>query len=147
MPDLIPRNVKKKLEDECKKIAKKAGKKIKPDAVGDKAEDAIKEHVCAEVKNVDKKIVELVVGELKKQLEKDKAKQKQPAVPSPDAKPVGTLKPPGSGVPSITIPITDFVLDKKLDTKGKFELKVWADPRDLQKKDKGVMLNFSVVNW
>lgn len=145
MSDVIPKAVKKKLEGECMKIAKKAGKKIKPEKLGDKAEDAIKEHVCKEVKNVDKKIVELVVGELKKHLEK--SKKKDDSIPSPDAKPVGTLKAPGSGVPSVSIPITEWVVDKQLDTKAKFELKIWADPRDLQKKDKGIMLNFSVVQW
>ena len=146
MPDLIPKSVKSKLESECKRVAKKVGQKIKPEELGDKAEDAINEHMCQEVKNIDKKIVEAVVGELKKQLSKDK-KPAGPADPLPGAKPVGSMKPPGSGVPSLTIPITEFIIDEKLGTKGKFELQVWADPRELEKKDKGVMLNFTVKRW
>ena len=47
----------------------------------------------------------------------------------------------------MTIPITEFVLDPKHDVKGKFSIKVWADPRAFEKKDKGVMVNFTLVNW
>lgn len=148
MPDLIPAAAKKKMESECKKIAKKVGKTIKPEFAGKKIEDAVTKGVCKEVKSVDKKVVQFLVDQLKKELDKKKkgaAGSNPPVIPKATAK--WSAKKPGAGVPSITIPITEWVLDPKLDTKAKFSIKVWADPREFEKKDKGVMVNFTVVNF
>lgn len=148
MPDLIPAAVKKKMESECKKIAKKVGKSIKPEVAGKKIEAAVTKGVCKEIKSIDKKAVQFLVDQLKKELDKKNKKPAEASVPKiPKATAKWSPKKPGAGVPSITIPITEWVLDSKLDTKAKFSIKVWADPREFEKKDKGVMVNFTVVNF
>lgn len=148
MSDLVPPAAKKKLEAECKKIARKVGKTIKPGTIGKKAEEAVAKGVCKEIKSVDKKAVQFFADQLKKALDK---KNKKPAGPGAGTltkvKPKWTAKKPGSGVPSVTIPITQWVIDRKLDTKAKVSVKIWADPRELEKSDKGVVVNFTVVNW
>jgi hypothetical protein len=137
-----PSNVKKGLEDACKKAAKKVGKV----APGDKNEKKLTELLTKEVcKGVDQKILKFAAEELAKLGKKQSAKA--PPNTPPNVTGVPKLKAPGSGVPSLTIPITEFILNEKHDTKAKFELKVWADPKDLQKSDKGIMLNFTIVNW
>ncbi|AVO38394.2 hypothetical protein [Pukyongiella litopenaei] len=148
MPDLIPAAAKKKMEAECKKIARKAGRAIKPDKVGDKIEEEVVKNVCKEIKSVDKKVVQFLADQLKKELDKKKKKDVGPTVSKmPKAGAKWSAKKPGAGVPSLTIPITQWVLDPKYDTKAKFSIKVWADPREFEKKDKGVMVYFTVVDW
>ena len=147
MPDLIPAPAKKKMEAACKKVAKKVGKSLEPVTDGKKLEKKIAERCKKEIKTIDKKVVQFLVDKLKEELDK-KNKKKDEGVPKiPKATAKWTPKSPGSGVPSLTIPITQYVLDKQLDTKAKFSIKVWADLRDFKKSDKGVMVNFTVVNW
>ena len=146
MPDLIPNAAKKKMEGACKKVAKKVGKAVKSVDDKGKLEKAIADKCKSEIKSVDKTVVKFFADQLKKELAK-KNKKVDGAAPIPKVDAKWTPKPPGSGVPSLTIPITEFVLDPKHDTKGKFSIKVWADPREFEKKDKGVMVNFTVVNW
>ena len=67
--------------------------------------------------------------------------------PIPKVDPKWVPKPPGSGVPSLTIPITEWVMVSKRDTKAKSSIKIWTNPRDFEKSDKGLMVNFPVVNW
>ena len=146
MPDLIPAAAKKKMEAACKKVAKKVGKTVKPVDDKGKLEKAIVKACQKEVKAIDKTAVKFFADKLKEELaKKNKIKAGPKPIPKVDAKWVP--KPPGSGVPSLTIPITEWVIDPKLDTKAKFSIKVWADPRDFEKQDKGVMVNFTVVNW
>lgn len=146
MPDIIPKAAKSKMEKACTKVAKKVGKAVKPVDEKGKLEKAIIETCKKEIKSIDKTAVKFFAEKLKEALDK---KNKQPAGPKPlpkvDAKWVP--KPPGAGIPSLTIPITEWVVDEKHDTKAKFAIKVWADPRDFKKTDKGVMVNFTVVNW
>ncbi len=146
MPDLIPAAAKKKMEAACKKVGQKVGKVVKPIDDKGKLEKAIVKACQKEVKKIDKTIVKFFAEKLKEELEK---KKKIPAGPKPIPKvnPKWVPKPPGSGVPSVTIPITEWVVDPKLGTKAKFSIKVWADPRDFKKQDKGVMVNFTVVKW
>ncbi len=144
MPDFIPNDIKKKLQSSCNKIAGKVGKTLKPTGLDDKAKKAIRDGICKEAKNLDKHATELLVAALKSQLKKEKPKANSLA-PHPGAKVKPVLKEPGSGVPSLTLPITDFVFDKKDKVKGKVNVKVWADPRELEKKDKGAMLFFTVT--
>ena len=66
---------------------------------------------------------------------------------SPNLKAVVKPKAPGSGVPSITIPLKRFLIDVKLGTTAKVDLKIWADPKNLMESEKGVMLYFNVVRW
>ncbi len=146
MPDLIPNAAKKKMEAACKKVAKKVGKAVKPIDDKGKLEKAINEKCKKEIKSIDKTATKFLVDQLKKELAK-KNKKIDGETPIPKVDSQWKPKPPGSGVPSLTIPITEFVLDPKHDTKGKFSIKVWADPRDFEKQDKGVMVNFTIVNW
>jgi len=146
MADLIPAAAKKKMETACKKVAKNVGKTVKPIDDKGKLEKAIVKACQKEIKKVDKTVVKFFAEKLKEELAKKKKIQAGPkSIPKVDPKWVP--KPPGSGVPSLTIPITEWEVDKKLDTKAKFSIKVWADPRDFEKQDKGVMVNFTVVNW
>ena len=146
MADLIPAAAKKKMETACKKVAKNVGKTVKPIDDKGKLEKAIVKACQKEIKKVDKTVVKFFAEKLKEELAKKKKIQAGPK-PVPKVDPKWVPKPPGSGVPSLTIPITEWVVDKKLDTKAKFSIKVWADPRDFEKQDKGVMVNFTVVNW
>ncbi|MCL6283744.1 hypothetical protein M3P21_09410 [Ruegeria sp. 2012CJ41-6] len=146
MPDLIPNAAKKKMEGACKKVGRKIGTAVAPLDKKGKLEKAFVKKCQKEVKSVDKTVVKFFAEQLKKELaKKNKKVDGEASIPRVDGKWVPT--PPGSGVPSLTIPITDFVLDPKLGTKGKVSIKVWADPREFEKKDKGVMVNFTVVNW
>lgn len=144
MGDIIPGDIKKKLEAQCNKAATKVGKALKPVKLDEKARKAIQDGVCKEVKNLDKHLTGLLVSALKSAIEKEKPKSNT-LLPHPGAKAKPVMKAPGSGVPSLTIPITDFVIDRKVDAKAKVEIKVWGDPRELQKKEKGGMLYFTVT--
>ena len=146
MADLLPAAAKKALEGECRKLAKKVKKEIKPEFVGKELGKAVEKGVCKQVKSIDKKIAQFVVDQVKKAADKGKKDTGAAPVPSPDAKPAWSAKPPGSGVPSLELDITEWVLDPKHDTKAKFSIKAWVDPKDLS-KDKGAMVYFTVVNW
>jgi|GEM_PF-1448838 len=146
MADLIPKAAKTKMESACRKVAKKVGKAVKPVDGGGKLEKAIAKACQKEVKSIDKTAVQFFVDKLKEALAK---KNKDAASLQPQAKAGAKWapKPPGAGVPSLTIPITEWVLDEKHDTKARFSMKVWADPKALKKSEKGVFVNFTVVNW
>lgn len=146
MPDLIPAAAKKKMESACKKVAKKVGKAVKPIDDKGKLEKAINEKCKKEIKSIDKTVVKFFAEQLKKELAK-KNKKVDGETPIPKIDKKWVPKPPGSGVPSLTIPVTELVLDQQNDVKGKFSIKVWADPRAFEKKDKGAMVYFTVVNW
>ena len=83
-------------------------------------------------KNVDQKILKLIAEEIAKTAKKASAKA-ETAIGKVSAVP--TTKKPGSGVPGFTIPFPE--LDLGDDAKGKFELKVWGDPKDFQKEGQG----------
>lgn len=140
-----PTPVKGGIERACKKVASKVGKateKVSDKDKAKKAKELIEEHVC---KEADKKLLKLAAEELAKYAKTKSAKPAPGSIPKVDAKP--NPKPPGSGVPSLTIPISEVTLNEALGTKGKFELKVWADPKNFEKADKGVMLYFTVTKW
>lgn len=144
MGDLIPNDIKKKLESQCNKAAAKVGKTLKPVHLDEKAKKAIRDGICKEARNLDKHATELMVAALKEILKKQKPKTNE-LVPHPGAKMKPVLKEPGKGLPSLTIPVTDMVFDKKNKVKGKVNIKIWGDPRELQKKEKGGMLYFTVT--
>lgn len=146
MPDLIPKAAKKKMEAACKKAARKIGSAVAPFDDKGKLEKAFVQKCKKEVGTVDKTVLKFFVDQFKKELAK-KNKKVDGTIPVPKVQGKWVPKPPGSGVPSLTIPITEFVLDPKHDLKGKVGIKVWADPRDLEKSEKGVMVNFSVFSW
>ena len=146
MPDLIPNAAKKKMQAACKKVGRKIGKGVEPLDKNGKLEKAFVKKCQKEVKNVEKTAVKFLADQLKKELAK-KNKKIDGEAPIPKVDKKWVPKPPGSGVPSLTIPITEFVMDPALDTKGKVSIKIWADPREFEKKDKGVMVYFTVVNW
>ena len=59
-------------------------------------------------------------------------------------KPLGKMKAPGGGTPSVTIPLTKLKLDEKHGITGKVELKIWGDPKNLEDSKKGAMLYFTL---
>lgn len=146
MVDLIPKAAKAKMIAACRKVAKKVGKAVKPVDSGGKLEDAIVKSCKKEIMSIDKTAVRFFAEKLKEALDE---KHHHTAGPQSVKKvaPKWVPKPPGSGVPSLTIPITEWVLDKKNDTKAKFSIRVWANPKDLKKSDKGFFVNFTVLNW
>ena len=132
-----PSPVKKGLENACQKAAKKVSKAAPGEKNQKKVADLLTKHVC---KEVDQKILKLIAEELAKLGKGASAKAPPNTIPKVSVKP--ELKDPGSGVPSFTIPLPEF--DVGSDAKGKFELKVWGDPKEFQKADKGVFVKFKV---
>jgi hypothetical protein len=134
-----PGSVKAGLENACEKAVKKISKVAPGEKNEKKLADALTKAVC---KDVDQKILKLIAEELAKQGKKHSAKEPPGTLPKITGVP--TLKAPGSGVPSFTIPLPEFDMGSDGKTKGKFELKVWGDPKDFQKSDKGGMVYFTV---
>jgi len=145
MADVIPSAAKKKLEDACRKAAKKVAKVAPGEKNEKKLAGLLHDNVCKEAKSIDQKVLKLIAEEFAKLGKKHSAKAPEGTIPN--VKAVGKPKAPGAGSPSVTIPLGDIMLNEKLGTKGKFSLKVWADPKDLAKSEKGAMLYFTVVNW
>ncbi len=135
----LPAPVKKGLESACQKATKKLSKVVPGEKNKKKVADLLAKEVC---KGVDQKILKLAAEELAKLGKKQSAKAAPNTIPKITGVP--SLKPPGSGSPSFTIPLPEFDVG---DAKGKFELKVWGDPKNLQQSDKGVMLYFTVKSW
>lgn len=140
----LPSQVKRDLDNACKKAGEHVRKLVPGRQNKAAVAKAFNQRLC---KDVDQKLLKALAKELAKQGEKYSAK---PAKNSPPkvVKGVPKLTPPGKGVPSVTIPIPWTVpletLTGSQDSKGKFEVKVWADPRESEKKEKGGMLYFTV---
>jgi hypothetical protein len=137
MPEAkLPTSVKNSLNNACKSAAEEISKLAPGEKNEKKIAELLGEKVC---KDVDQKILTLIAEELAKVGQKHSAKG---PITLPKITGVPTLKPPGSGSPSFTIPLPE--IDMGDDTKGKFELKIWGDPKDLQKADKGAAVFFTV---
>lgn len=137
----VPSSAKSQLE----KICQKAVDKVKKAAPGEKNEKKLGEMLNKQVcKDVDEKLLKVLAEQIAKQAKKASAKADPAAPPKLNAKP--TLKDPGGKSPSLTLPLGKYDLfgDKKKD--GALELKIWADPADFEKKEKGAMLFFT-VKW
>jgi hypothetical protein len=134
-----PGSVKSGLEAACKNAVKEISKVAPGEKNEKKLADLLTNKVC---KDVDQKILTLIAEELAKLGKKHSAKE--PAGTIPKITGVPTLKAPGSGLPSFTIPLPEFDMGGDGKTKGKFELKVWGDPKEFEKKDKGAMVYFTV---
>ena len=145
MADVIPSAAKGKIENACKKIMKTVGKAAPGEKNEKKLTELLNNEVCKQVKSIDQKALKLIAEELVKLGKKNSAKAPEGSIPN--VKAMGKPKAPGAGVPSVTIPLKKFMLDEKLGTTGKLELKIWADPSNLAKSEKGVMLNFTILNW
>lgn len=132
------------LKGDLEKVCKKVVDKVKKTAPGEKNEkklgDLMNKHVC---KEIDQKLLKTLAEQISKQAKKKSAKAVPGTPPKVDAKP--TMKKPGSGAPSLTLPLADFDIlgDKKKDSK--VELQIWGDPRELEKTEKGAMLYFTVT--
>ena len=134
----------KKIEDDItKKLMKMPPPKAKP--AGKQALENVSKNLNKIVPGLDKKILKLIASELAAVGKKHSAKASKDTVPK--VKAIGKIKAPGGGVPSVTIPLKKLMLDEKHGTTGKFELKIWADPKSLEKSDKGVMLYFTIKNF
>lgn len=140
MPD---NPLKGSLAKDLEKACQKAADKVKKVAPGEKNEkkvaDLLNKHVC---KEVDQKLLTLLAKQIAEQAKKHNPKAPEGTPKKVDAKP--SLKKPGSGAPSLTLPLANFDLlgDKKKDSK--LELQIWGDPRELEKVDKGAMVYFTV---
>lgn len=133
-----------KLEsDITKKLMKAPPPKVKPPEK--KALENISKSLNKIVPGLDKKILKTIASELAKVGKKHSAKPSKDTIPN--VKAMGKIKAPGGGIPSVTIPLKKLMLDEKYGTTGKFELKIWADPKNLEKADKGVMLYFTIKKW
>jgi hypothetical protein len=145
MSDLLPPAVKNNLERHCSAMVKKVSRIAPGEKNEKKLASLLNNQVCKEVRKIDQHLLKQLAVELRKVGKKHNPKQRLGIVP--DVKAAAKPKEFGAGVPSLTIPITKFLIDERLGTTGKLELKVWADPRDLQTKEKGLLLNFTVVKW
>jgi hypothetical protein len=137
MPSGLPSSVKKDLEKTCEKVAKDLSKVAPGEKNEKKLAELLSEKVC---KDVDEKILTLIAEKIAEEAKKHNPKEPPGTIPK--ITPVPTLKAPGSGLPSFTIPFPE--IDMGGDAKGKFELKVWGDPKDFEKKEKGAMVYFTV---
>jgi hypothetical protein len=138
MPDVkLPGSLKRDLEHACKNAVEELSKAAPGEKNEKKLAELLSEKVC---KDVDQKILTLIAEELAKVGKKRSAKEPPGTLPKITGVP--TLKAPGSGSPSFTIPLPEF--DMGEDAKGKFELKVWGDPKQFEKADKGAMVYFTV---
>jgi hypothetical protein len=137
MPSGLPSSVKKDLEKTCEKAAKEISKVAPGEKNEKKLAELLTEKVC---KDVDEKILTLIAEKIAEEAKKHSAKEPAGTIPKLTAVP--SLKAPGSGMPSFTIPLPEF--DMGGDAKGKFELKVWGDPKEFEKKEKGAMVYFTV---
>lgn len=133
-----------KLEADITKMLMKAPPpKVKPPEK--KALENISKNLNKIVPGLDKKILKLIASELAKAGKKHSAKPSKDAIPI--VKATGKIKAPGGSIPSVTIPLKKLMLDEKYGTTGKFELKIWADPKNLEKAEKGVMLFFTLKKF
>jgi len=145
MPEnTVPPRLKRDLDNACKKAGEHV-RKLTPGRQNKAAvARAFNQRLC---KDVDQKLLKALAQQLAKQGKKYSAKPEKNTLQNV-VKGVPKLTPPGKGVPSVTIPIPWAVplegVTGNRDTKGKFELKIWADPRELEKKSKGGMLFFTV---
>ena len=136
---------KSKMESECRKLARKVGTIAPGEKNEGKLTDLLNKEVCSQAKHIDKKILTLIAKELVKVGKAHSAKPAQSAFPR--VKAMGKPRAPGSGVPSVSIPLAKFLIGEKLGPVGKLDLKIWANPRDLANTEKGVMLYFTVTKW
>jgi hypothetical protein len=138
MPEAkLPGSLKRDLHQACQNAVDEVSKLAPGEKREEKLAKLLSEKVC---KDVDQKILTLIAEELAKVGKKHSAKEPPGTLPKITGVP--TLKPPGSGSPSFTIPLPEIDLGD--DTKGKFELKIWGDPKELQKADKGAAVFFTV---
>jgi hypothetical protein len=132
-----PGSIKRDLEQACNKAADEVASLAPGEKIPEKLEKLLSEKVC---KDIDKKILTIVAKELAGLGKKHSAKA--PPNPIPRVNSQVSFKKPGSDSPSFTIPFPEIDLGGK--TKGKFELDIWGDPRQFEKAEKGVMINFTV---
>jgi hypothetical protein len=137
MPATVPGSIKKQLETACQNAADEISKLAPGEKNEKKVAELLSKHVC---KDVDQKLLTLIAEELAKQGKKYSAKE--PPNTPPKLTGVPTLKAPGSGSPSLTIPLPEIDLGDS--AKGKFELQMWGDPKQFEKAEKGAMVYFTV---
>lgn len=140
----LPARTKRDLDNACKKAGEKVSRLIPGRKNKAKVAKYFNQQLC---KDVGQKLLKAIAGELARQGKKRSAKAPK-NTPKKPIKGVPKMSAPGKGVPSVTIPIPWTVplegVTGDQRSKGKFELKIWADPRDFDEKPKGGMLYFTV---
>ena len=143
-PNKLPPRLKRDLDTACKKAGEKASKLVPGRKRKAKAAKYFNQQLC---KEVDRKLLKAIAKELAEQ-GKSRSTKAPDNVPPKLVKGVPKMSEPGKGVPSLTVPVPWSIplegVTGNPDTKGKFELKIWADPREPEKKPKGGMLFFTV---
>jgi len=134
----LPGSLSKDLQTACDNAVKELSKVAPGEKNEKKLADLLSKKVC---KDVDDKILIAIAEELAKFGKKNSAKE--PPGKLPKITGIPTLKAPGSGSPSFTIPLPEF--DMGGDTKGNVKLQIWGDPKDFQKAEKGAMVYFTVT--
>ena len=140
----LPPGLKRDLQTACQN----AGKRVNKMVPGSKNKASMAKYFNQQLcKDVDQKILKSIAKELAKQGKKHSAKAPKNTPPK-IVKGVPKLTRPGKGVPSLTVPVPwsipmDSVTGNPA-SKGKFELQLWADPRELEKKPKCFMVYYTV---
>lgn len=133
----LPGSLGKDLENACNNAVKELSKIAPGENNEKKLADLLSKKVC---KDVDDKILTAIAKEFAKVGKKHSAKEPPGTLPKITGVP--TLKAPGSGSTSFTIPLPEF--DMGDGAKGNFKLQVWGDPKEFEKKEKGAMVYFTV---
>jgi len=132
-----PGSIKRDLEKACENAAEKVASLAPGEKLPDKVEKLLSEKVC---QDIDKKVLTIIAKELAGLGKKHSAKAPPNSIPRINSQ--ISFKKPGSDSLNFTLPFPEIDLGGK--TKGKFELNVWGDPKDFEKAEKGVMINFTV---
>ena len=137
---------KRDLDNACKKAGEKMSKLVPGRKGKFAAAKYFNQQLC---KDVDQKLLKALAGEIAKQGKARSAKAPKD-VPKKPIKGVPKMWDPGKGVPSVTIPVPWGIplgaVTGNPKSEGKFNLKIWADPRDYEKQPKGGVLYFT-VKW
>lgn len=140
----LPTRTQRDLANACKKAGDKVNRLVPGKKNKARAAKYFNQQLC---KDVDQKLLKVLAEELAKQGKTHSATPPK-NTPKKPIKGVPKMLDPGKGVPSLTIPVPwEIPLDGVTgnpSSRGKFELKIWADPRDLEKKSKGGMVYFTV---
>jgi len=143
-PSNLSSRMKRDLNTACRKAGEKV-RKVVPGS-GNKAKTAkyFNQQLC---KDIDQRLLKLIFKQLADQAKKHSATEPD-NTPSKPIKTVPKMSSPSKGVPSVKIPVPWSIplagITGNPKSEGKFNVEIWADPRDFEKKSKGAVLNFSV---
>lgn len=135
--------MKRDLDTACKK----AGEKMRKIVPGKKSKAATAQYFNRQFcKDVDQRVLKLIFKQLAGQAKKHSATEPK-GIPKA-IKTVPKMTSPSKGVPSLKVPVPWSIplgdITGNPQSKGKFTIEIWADPRSFEEKSKGGVLNFTV---